>query len=115
MSITNYTIKLHSLKCYAPDERTDEVYLMANDKKIWPKNEKYRSMKIGASEDLKIETTVAKGASIKIELWEYDLLTADDNLGKFILEADKIGGPRMLDMIKTDAGKSKYAITWGVH
>lgn len=112
--MTDYTIKLHSLLCYLPDESTDEVYLMFNGNKIWPKDKKFFSLNEGDSIELKIETTVIKGASIKIELWEFDDLSPDDKLGKFILEADKLGGPYTSDMIKEDKGKSKYAINWEV-
>lgn len=112
--MTDYKIRLHSILCYLPDESTDEVYLMFNGKKIWPKNEMYSSMNEGDVADLKIETTLARGASIKIELWEYDGLSPDDYLGKFVLEADKIGGPYTNDMIKEDEGKAKYGLNWEV-
>lgn len=112
--MTDYTIKLHNLLCYLPDESTDEVYLMFNGNKIWPKDKKFSSMNEGDTVDLKIETSVAKGASIKIELWEFDDLSPDDKLGKFILEADKLGGPYTSDMLKEDKGKSKYGINWEV-
>jgi len=111
---TSYTIALHNILCYLPDESTDEVYLMYEGKKIWPLNEKFSSMKEDSSSSLKIETSVIRGATIKIELWEYDDLSPDDKLGKFLLEADKIGGPYTSDMIKEDNGKSKYAINWEV-
>ena len=110
----DYTIRIHSLHCYLPDERTDEIYLISNGKKVWPKEEKFKLMKEGVSCDLKIETSVIKGASIKLEVWEYDAFSPDDYLGKFILEADKIGGPYTTDMIKEDKGKSKYALNWEV-
>ncbi len=112
--MTDYTIKLHNILCYLPDESTDEIYLKYNGKKIWPKDYKYFSMKEESSAELKIETNVAKGASINIELWEYDDLSPDDKLGKFILEADKLGGPYTSDMIKEDKGKSKYGLSWEV-
>jgi len=112
--MTDYTIKIHNILCYLPDEGTDEVYLMSNGKKIWPKEEKYASMNEGDEMPLKVETSLARGASIKVELWEYDALSPDDYLGKFILEADKIGGPYTSDMIKEDKGKSKYALNWEV-
>ena len=112
--MTNYTIRLHNVLCYLPDESTDEVYLMYEGKKIWPKDKNFSSMNEGDTAELRIETSVIKGASIKIELWEFDDLSPDDKLGKFILEADKIGGPFTTDMIKEDTGKSKYALNWEV-
>ncbi len=112
--MTDYRIRLHNIICYLPDESTDEVYLMCNGKKIWPKAEKYISMNQGETIAVKVETTLARGASIKVELWEFDDLSPDDYLGKFMLEADKIGGPYTTDMIKEDKGKSKYALTWEV-
>lgn len=87
---------------------------MYEGKKIWPKDKKFYSMSEGETAELKIETNVVKGASIKIELWEFDDLSPDDNLGKFILEADKLGGPFTSDMLKEDKGKSKYALNWEV-
>lgn len=112
--MTDYTIRIHNILCYLPDEKTDEIYLKCNGKKIWPQNDKYTSMNEGGDAPVKVETNLAKGASIKIELWEFDNLSPDDYLGKFILEADKIGGPYTSDMIKEDQGKSKYALNWEV-
>ncbi len=112
--MTNYTIRIHNILCYLPDESTDEVYLMCNGKKIWPKDAKYTSMNEGDSSVVKVETSILKGASIKVEIWEYDDLSPDDYLGNFILEADKIGGPYTSDMMKEDKGKSKYALSWEI-
>lgn len=105
---------LHSLHCYLPDESSDEIFLMYEGKKIWPTDEKYHSMKEGKNVELKIKTTVLRGASKSIELWDQDSFSPDDKLGKFILEADKVGGPYMSDMIKEDDGKSKYGLNWEV-
>ena len=112
--MTEYTIRLHSVLCYLPDETVDEVYLKFDGKKIWPQEGKYSSMKEGVSAEVHVETSAIKGSSIAIELWEYDALSPDDKLGKFILEADKLGGPFTSDMIKEDKGKSKYGLTWEV-
>lgn len=109
-----YKILLHSISCFLPDEDTDEIYLKYNDKKIWPKEEKFASMNEGSVQTLELETLVTKGATIGIEVWEYDTFSKDDNLGKFLLEADKIGGPYTSDMIKSSKGKSKYSLSWEV-
>ncbi len=114
MQIPEYSIKLHKLNCYLPDEATDEIYLKFNGKKLWPKNEAYVSMNEGSVAEVKLATTLLKGASIVVEVWEKDTLSADDKLGRFILEADKIGGPYQSDMIKEDNGKSKYSLEWEV-
>ena len=47
--MAEYTIKLHSLLCYLPDESTDEVYLKFENNKIWPKDKKYASFNEGDS------------------------------------------------------------------
>lgn len=109
-----YLIRVHTLQCFLPDEGTDEVYLMYKDQKVWPSGEKYKPMKEDVSLPVKIELEVIKGATATIELWEFDTLSADDNLGKFLLKADEIGGPYNSDMIKKDKGKSKYGINWEV-
>lgn len=109
-----YKILLHSISCFLSDEGTDEVYLKCKNKKIWPKEDKYASMKEGSVQPLELETLVAKGASISVEVWEFDTFSNDDNLGKFLLEADKIGGPYTTDMIKANNGKAKYSISWEV-
>lgn len=109
-----YKILLHSLSCFLPDEGTDEIYLKYNNKKIWPKDHKYVSMNEGTIQALELETLISKGATISIEVWEFDTLSKDDNLGKFLLEADKTGGPYTSDMIKTTSGKAKYSLNWEV-
>ena len=109
-----YLIRIHSLQCYLPDEGTDEVYLMYKGQKVWPSGEKYKHMKEDSSLPVKIEISTTRGATVSVELWEYDTLSRDDNLGKFLLEADRLGGPFTSDMIKADKGKSKYGLTWEV-
>ena len=111
---TSYNIAIHELYCYLPDESSDEVYLMCKGKKVWPKNEKFASLAEGDSTPIKLETSVIKGATVSVELWEYDVLSNDDKLGTFLLEADKLGGPYTSDMIKFDSGKSKYGLNWEV-
>ncbi|MCB0497559.1 MAG: hypothetical protein KDC79_15555 [Cyclobacteriaceae bacterium] len=109
-----YKLLLHNLSCFLSDEGTDEVYLTYRGEKIWPLNEKFTPMKAGSTANVELEISILKGATASVELWESDTFSKDDNLGKFLLEADKIGGPYTTDMIKADKGKSKYGLTWEV-
>lgn len=108
-----YKLRLLNLKCYLSDESDgDEIFLKSEGKKIWPVEEKFKT--INAEETkLNIEFEVEKGAKMPIELWDYDVLSANDHLGDLTIVADA-HGKYEVDFHKTGKDKSKYALEFEI-
>ncbi len=112
-----FTLHLVKLNCYRSDESdADEVFIKMNDKKIWPPKRTYVSMK-GGSEELNIRIKdISENSSVNIELWDYDLFSANDLLGNFKLVVDKTGGPYNTDLLvnKNENVQAKYNLEWEI-
>ncbi len=109
-----FTCHLLKLYCYFTDEnQDDEVFLEHNGKKIWPKGEKYKSLRVGEENiGIKIEG-ITPHEPFSIEVWDYDLLTPNDLLGKCTMIIDKQGGPFETDMVpETKKDVARYTIEW---
>ncbi len=108
-----YKLRLLNLKCYLPDEADgDEIFIKSEGKKIWPVDEKYittnkESVAIG------LEFTITKGDSISYELWDHDLLSANDHLGSLLITAEA-HGQFINDFAKQGKDQSKYALEWEI-
>jgi hypothetical protein len=109
------TLQLNKLNCYVSDEAdADEVFLKYAHKKIWPVKHHYESMNKGTL-DLDVELKdLPPHTVIEIELWDYDLLSANDLLGTFRITADKAGGPFNTDLIpnKKIGDRARYNLEW---
>lgn len=109
----HYKLRLLNLKCYLSDESDgDEVFLKSNGKRIWPPDAKYKTVREETT-PLGIEMEVEKGTKIPIDLWDYDALSANDLLGKLVIQADE-HGTFTVDFRKTGQDKSRYAMEFEV-
>jgi len=106
-----HSIKLLTLHCHVSDEDgLDEVYLKYNKKKIWP--EKIKTLPLGETPlNISIEDP-PKGESIEIELWDKDLVSADDKLGVFTLVLDQFGGGFVTVMTRINTNVASYELIW---
>ena len=110
------TLHLIKLNCYRSDESdADEVFIKLNNNKIWPNKKSYVSMK-GGAEELNIRITdLAESSDLNIELWDYDLFSANDLLGSFRLVIDKPGGPYNTDLaLNKENVLAKYNLEWEI-
>ncbi|GHN02945.1 hypothetical protein WSM22_44340 [Cytophagales bacterium WSM2-2] len=107
--------KLKALKCYRSSESDgDEVYLKIEDRKIWPQVPFARIKAMGELEiNLDIMTGKKEG-SIRIELWEKDLLK-DDLLGYFLFITNGQSGEYVSDLkLNNKMDNHRYALCWEV-
>ena len=110
------TVKLISLQCFFSDEIDgDEIYLKYNNHKIWPEGKWYVSMK----DDIKPIDVVIQDVPLDqpmiIEVWDYDLLSKNDLLGKFTMTLDAIHGSYQTHMVPTaPADIARYVIVWEI-
>ena len=108
-----YKLKLLNLKCYLSEESDgDEVYLKSNGQKIWPVDAKYSATK-EESTSINLDLNIQKGDTMDIELWDYDLLSANDHLGSLTIHAEA-HGHYTNDFIKRGKDQSKYGLEWEV-
>jgi hypothetical protein len=110
-------MRILQLNCYITEEfGFDEVYMMMNGRRIWPKNHTYKSLKAGHTKiDVEIKDLVPD-QKLEIEIWDFDFLTSNDLLGKIPVVIDEPGGPYTTDLIPSSegGGKAKYSLTWEI-
>ena len=108
-----YKLVLLNLKCYLSDESDgDEIFILMNGEKVWPMSEKY--LTINQEETaLNLEFQITKGDKFKIELWDFDVLSANDLLGTLNMEATS-HGHFVADFHKTGSDTSKYGLEWEI-
>ncbi|MEM8894271.1 MAG: hypothetical protein AAGC88_06820 [Bacteroidota bacterium] len=112
-----HTVKLLHLYCYANEElKEDEIFLKHNGKKIWPTDKKYAELKPGEKVEVNVEVhDVEEGENLTIEVWDWDLLSANDHLGSATMTVDGPGGPYLVDMRPSTAEETaRYSIQWQV-
>jgi hypothetical protein len=113
-----YTVRLSRLHCYFVEENQyDDVFLKYKGKKIWPKDKKQQPVMMDTTTDLDIEISgIARNETVKIDLWDWDLLSPNDKLGSFHLVVEGDFGSFSTDMIQNlkETKKAKYTLDWGV-
>jgi hypothetical protein len=63
----------------------DELYIRVNGSKVWPSG-KYKD--INSQQTKEVGHTLPLEGNVKIQLWEYDVISADDLLGYLELGQD---------------------------
>ena len=117
MATPKLNIRLLNLNCYTTGESgDDEVFLKLGGKRIWPEDSKYKTMK-SDKVDIRVEIRdLNHGDMVEIELWDYDLLSRNDKLGIFRLQADRQGGPYVAEMTRNveESGVARYNMEWEI-
>ncbi len=117
VSLKKLKVRLINLNCYATEEPGyDDVYLMLNGKKIWPQKKRQRPVRIGSTElNIDIED-IDPGTKLDIEIWDYDVISANDLMGHVFIFVDQPGGPYSTDMIPdpVEAKVAKYTLEWEI-
>lgn len=112
-----YTVLLTNLHCYMVEEQgSDDIYLKYKGKKIWPKGKKHViSMDTSTKLNLPLKELSDK-QQLVIELWDWDLISANDKLGTFTLPVEGVPGSFSTDMVqnKKETRKAKYTLNWEV-
>ena len=106
-----YKLRLLKLHCYLPDESDgDEIYIEMNGQKVWPIEDKYKTI-TEQETALNVDFEVNKGDSFEFNLWDYDILSKNDHLGKLHMVASAHGKYK-IDFTKTGSDDSRYALEY---
>ena len=111
-------IELTKLQCITTDEiDKDELFIKYKDKKIWPTGSKYHQMDSTdvVNINLTIEHHLADGPLI-LELWDYDLISANDLLGTFEMKLSEDDFGDFSTYMKSHSQKSTavYMLYWKI-
>lgn len=105
-------IKLVSIICMQTDETDkDEIFLLMNNKKIWPEKSKFYAIDIDEEVSVNLQMEFSKG-NCSIDLWEYDYIGSNEILGSFELEVGEKGS--FSEMMTNIKGESSYILNYEV-
>ena len=114
-----YTVRLMHLHCYFVEENEyDDVFLKYKGKKIWPKDKKQQPIMMDTITEIDVEISdIPRNGSLKVDLWDWDLLSLNDKLGSFHMVVQGDSGPFSTDMIQNlrETKKAKYTLYWEVY
>ena len=109
-------LRLESLISYVQSESGgDEIYIRYKGEKIAPGDGKYIRMSRGGPVTLDVEIEIDKAETwVELELWEYDLLSPNDSIGKFRLLVDEAGEDFSTELKRNDDTDAQYVLNWSV-
>lgn len=115
MAEKNRFLRLESLVAYLQTERDgDEIFIRYKDEKIAPAEGKFIKMsKEPALLDIEIPLDPTD-KWVELELWDYDLFSANDSLGKFKLLVDEASENFTAELVRAKASDARYVLHWSV-
>ncbi|MEM9896308.1 MAG: hypothetical protein AAF789_08055 [Bacteroidota bacterium] len=109
-------INITSITCHVPDESDkDEMYLKYKGEKIWPTDSSF--FRIDVDENVAIHHTFEVNEDwVELELWDWDLLSANDHLGTFKFKVDDLPGAYSTTMIRNheETQSASYLMHWEI-
>lgn len=107
---------LESLISYVQSESDgDEIYINYKNEKIAPADGKYIKMSRGLPVPVNVEIEIDKADTwVELELWDYDLLSPNDSIGKFRLLVDEAGENFSTELKRSDDTDAQYVLNWSV-
>ena len=110
-------VRILHVNCFITDEAGfDDLFLVVNGSKIWPKKKKHFPVRPGRTVvDVEVKN-IDPETTMNIEFWDYDYISRNDLLGKVTVFVDEPGGPYFTDMEQntTETQKAKYNLEWEI-
>jgi hypothetical protein len=115
MSRKRRFLRLESLVAYLQTEKDgDEIFIRFKDEKIAPADEKFIKMKKDPV-PLNVEIELHQNEKwIELELWDYDLFTPNDSLGKFKLLVDQPAETFTAELVRNRDSGARYVLNWSL-
>ncbi len=109
-------LRLDSLVAFLQTEKDgDEIFIKHNGQKIVPDNAKFIRMTTNHPVALNVELPLDQEQQwVELELWDYDLFSANDHLGKFRLLVDEVAENFTAELQREKASEGKYVLNWSV-
>jgi hypothetical protein len=101
------------LECNLCDENDgDELFIVHNDKKIWPAGSKYKKGMTDNKIPVNIRLDgVEPGKPVVLQLWDYNSFLNNKLLGEFLLIVDGPGGTFRSDLRRPEQnGRARYTL-----
>src|SRR5688500_12122055 len=115
MSKKRRFLRLESLVAYLQTERDgDEIFIKFKDEKIAPADGKFIKM---TKDPVLLNTEIELDQNekwIELELWDYDLFTPNDSLGKFKLLVDQPAETFTADLVRNKDSDARYVLNWSL-
>ena len=115
MSEKRRFLRLESIVAYLQTEGDgDEIFIKFKDEKIVPPDARFLKM---SKEPvlLNVEVELAPDEKwVELELWDYDLLTPNDNLGTFKLLVEGAAENFTAELRRDKDAEARYVLNWSV-
>jgi hypothetical protein len=109
-------VRLHTIHCILNDEvDKDEIYLIHKGRRVWPTS-RYYQIDTGQHVQVNVDIELSQADKMEIELWDYDLLSPNDLLGKFTAIPKPNEAGRFTTVLAKHDPKStaSYMLEWSV-
>jgi len=110
-------IKLLHLHCMLNEESDkDEVFLKFNGHRVWPEHGRYHAMNSNERIALNIVLEHDPSQELNVELWDWDLLSANDKIGTFVMQVRAGDYGKFTSSLKVaNAGSTaSYLLEWEI-
>lgn len=116
MSKDKLTVRLKTLLCYQNDEeKFDDIFIKYQGRRIWPVGKKHEDVAVGSVSLMVDIPNVVPNEELLLEIWDYDLWSANDLLGTARMIPDKPGGPYTVDMKPIHEKEvARYSLEWQI-
>lgn len=109
-------LRLESIVAYMQTEMDgDEIFIRYNGEKVAPQHGKFvRMTREPAILDVDIPVNSEGDQWVELELWDYDHLSPNDNLGKFRLLVDEVAEGFSAELAPEKDAIARYVLNWSV-
>ena len=109
-------LRLDSIVAYMQTEDDgDEIFIKYNDEKVAPKDAKFVRTIHQQPVPLDVEIELSgENQWVELELWDYDLFSANDSLGTFRFLVDEVAEDFSSELLRGDGSEARYVLHWSV-
>ena len=109
-------LRLDSIVAYMQTEADgDEIFIKYKDEKVAPADAKFVRMKHHELVPLNVQIELSESDQwVQLELWDYDLLSANDALGTFRFLVDEVAENFSTELVRQGGSEARYVLNWSV-
>ncbi len=109
-------LRLDSIVAYVQTEADgDEIFIKYKGEKVAPRDSRFLRMTRGEPTPLNVEIELGPDQQwVELELWDYDLFSRNDSLGKFKLLVDEVAENFSAELRRENQSEGQYVLHWSV-